>query len=549
MITPDSINRDVVQGNAEQVQAWLSESGGATVPLAHLLCDRYAADPTRVALRYEDATGNEQTYTFAELRDTSARFAGVLAGLGVARGDRVATLLPRSPELIIACLGLWRLGAAQVPLFTAFGPQAVTYRLAHSGAKVVVTDHTNRLKVEPKDSALRVVTVEGTPGALPAGDVPFWSALGSAAPVERPVTVSGDDLLIQIYTSGTTGQPKGVEVPVRALASFAAYLRFGLDVRDDDVYWNILDPGWAGGLYYALVAPLLLGHPTILVNARFDVQATWRAMGKYGVTNFMASPTLFRAMRAAGIERATGANPVRLRAASSGGEPLNPEVVAWAETHFGIPIHDTFGQTELGMAICNHHAPGLRRPLRPGSMGHPMPGFRVVVVDSDYQEVGPGQEGQIAIDTTQSPLYWFRGYYKDAERTAERFGAGRYYLTGDMASRDADGYFYFSGRGDDIINSSGYRIGPFEVESALVGHPAVAEAAVVGKPDPLRGEVVKAFVVLRPGYAATADLGTELGQFVKTRLAAHLYPREIVFVDQLPKTPSGKVQHYLLRGS
>jgi acetyl-CoA synthetase len=366
--------------------------------------------------------------------------------------------------------------------------------------------------------------------------------------VARPVTVSGDDLLVLIYTSGTTGQPKGVEVPVRVLASCVAYLRFGLDLRDDDVYWNIADPGWAYGLYYALITPLLLGHPTILVNARFDARATWRTMAKYGVTNFAAAPTVYRAMRAAGLGAAADEPAVQLRVASSAGEPLNPDIMTWAEESLGTPIHDHYGQTELGMVVCNHHAPALRRSLRPGSMGHPMPGFRVVIVDADYREVEPGQEGQIAIDTAQSPLYWFRGYYRDAQRTAERFGAGRYFLTGDAASRDADGYFFFSGRADDIINCAGYRIGPFEVENALVGHPAVAEAAVVGKPDALRGEVVKAFVVLRPGYLATDELGAELGRFVKTRLAAHAYPREVAFVDQLPKTPSGKVQRYLLRG-
>lgn len=318
----------------------------------------------------------------------------------------------------------------------------------------------------------------------------------------------------------------------------------GLDLRDDDVYWNVADPVWAYGLYYAVIAPLLLGHPTILVNARFDAQATWRTIAKYGVTNFAAAPTVYRAMRAAGVGAAPGEPAEGLRVTSSAGEPLYPDVISWAEASLGIPIHDHYGQTELGMVVCNHHAPSLHRPLRPGSMGRPMPGLRAVIVDADSREVEAGRDGQIAIDTTESPLYWFWGYYKDAER----FGAGRYYLTRDAASRDADGYFFFSGCADDIIKSSGYRIGPFEVESALVGHPAVAEAAVVGKPDALRGEVVKAFVVLRPGHVATEELGAELGQFVKTRLAAHAYPREVAFVDQLPKTPSGKVQRYLLRG-
>jgi acetyl-CoA synthetase len=365
----------------------------------------------------------------------------------------------------------------------------------------------------------------------------------------EPVEVSGDDLMILLYTSGTTGQPKGVEVPVRALASMAAYMRFGLDLREDDVYWNIADPGWAYGLYYALLGPLLLGQTTLFVNAPFDPITTYRVLRAYGVTNFAAAPTVYRALRAAGSAAADGAPPLRLRVASSGGEPLNPDVITWAEQHLGTAVHDHYGQTELGVAICNHHAPSLRWPLRLGSMGYSLPGYRAVVVDESYGEAAPGQKGQIAIDTTRSPLYWFRGYYKEPARTAERFGAGRYYLTGDAASCDAEGYFYFSGRADDIINSAGYRIGPFEVESAVLGHPAVAEAAVVGIPDTLRGQVVKAFVVLRTGYDASETLAGELSHFVKSRLSAHAYPREVAFVSQLPKTPSGKVQRYLLRGS
>jgi acetyl-CoA synthetase len=238
-----------------------------------------------------------------------------------------------------------------------------------------------------------------------------------------------------------------------------------------------------------------------------------------------------------------------LRVASSAGEPLNPDVIAWSEAALGVPIHDQYGQTEHGMVVNNHHAPGLARPLRPGSMGHPMPGFRAVVVDAEGRELGSGQEGQLAVDRRASPLYWFRGYYNDPERTAERFTAdGRYYLTGDAASIDADGYVFFSGRADDLITSAGYRIGPFEVESALIGHAAVAEAAAVGKPDELRGEVVKAFVVLKPGHVGSTELAAELSQFVKANLSSHAYPREIEFVEALPKTPSGKIQRFLLRG-
>jgi acetyl-CoA synthetase len=431
-----------------------------------------------------------------------------------------------------------------VPLFTAFGPQAIGFRTGHSGARVIVTDVTNRPKLAGMD--LRAVTAGGQDGAaVDSGDVPFEPAVAAAEALAEVVRVSGDDPFILIYTSGTTGQPKGVEVPVRALTAFAVYMRFGLDVRDDDIYWNIADPGWAYGLYYALVGPLLLGLPTLFLNAPFAVDTVLNAMRIHGVTNFAAAPTIYRAMRAAGA--AGGRDGLGLRVLSSAGEPLNPDVIAWTEQKLGVPVYDHYGQTEHAMMVINHHAPALRQPLRPGSMGVEMRGFHAVIVDDEGHELGPGEEGQVGLDIAQSPLYWFRGYYKAREWSDKRIIGGRYYLSGDAASRDADNFFYCTGRTDDIISSGGYRIGPFEVENALMQHPAVAEVAVVGKPDELRGEVVTAFVVLKAGNPASEELGADLSQFVKATLSAHAYPRVVTFVDQLPKTPSGKVQRFLLR--
>ena len=538
-----------------QVQELLATYGGREVCVAHLICDRHAEDPDRVALRHEEADGRTGQLTFAELRDASARFAGALRDLGVSRGDRVATLLPRTPELLIATLALWRIGAVHVPMFTAFGPLPIRHRLRDSAARVIVTDEQQRPKLDmvlngPDGlgaSAPHVVVV--TPGDRQAdqrSDISFWAALGAARPVHTPVVIGGDDLFLLPYTSGTTGSSKGVEVPARALASFEAYMRFGYDLRDDDVFWNMADPGWAYGLYYALIGALLLGHTTLFYNAPFDAEGTYRVLERYGVTNFAAAPTAYRALRAAGVPAGLK-DRLRLRVASSAGEPLNPDIIAWAEEHLGVPIYDQYGQTEHGMMVNNHHAPSLRRPIRPGSMGHPTPGFRIVILDDDGRELGPGQQGQIAIDCPVSPLYWFRGYRGAPERTAERFVDGRYYLTGDAAYADEDGYTFAGGRTDDIITSAGYRIGPFEVESALIAHPAVAEAAVIGKPDALRGEIVKAFVVLKPGFAPGATLTEELGRFVRANLSAHAYPREIEVVDALPKTPSGKIQRFLLR--
>lgn len=524
---------------SSRVSAWLQEYGKENVSVADLLCDRHALMPEKVALFYEDAQGENAKFTFAELRELSGRLSGFFKALGVQKGDRVAVMLPKSPELVIAALAVWRLGAVYVPLFTAFGPDAVGYRLQDGAVRLVVTDAVNRNKLGA--SSAGVVTVAGQ-GGVENGDHDFWRELEGGRKAS-PVRVRGDDLLVLLYTSGTTGNPKGVEIPVKALASFEAYMRFGLDLRDTDMYWNLADPGWAYGLYYNLIGPLLIGKATLFFNAPFSPLETYRIMEKYGVTNFAAAPTAYRAIMAAGDEPARRAK-LSLRVASSAGEPLNPKVISWTSEMWRVPVYDHYGQTELGMVVNNHHLPELEEEIRPGSMGKAMPGFRVTVLDREGNELGVGREGELAVDVDRSPLCWFRHYWNDEGRTRERF-TGRYYLTGDAAAFDQDGFIFFSGRSDDIILSAGYRIGPFEVESALMQHEAVAEAAVVGKPDELRGEIVKAYVVLKPGIPVPPP--EELGGFVKKRLSAHEYPREIEFVDQLPKTPSGKIQRFLLR--
>ncbi len=530
-----------------QVANWIETYTGSTVSLGDLLCDRHCSDEDRVALRYEDSAGVTVSLTYTELREQSRRCAGALQELGISKGDRVATLVPKSPALLIATVGLWRLGAIHVPLFTAFGPQAIDFRVQNAGVKLIISDLTNRPKLDDLEFDLTIVTIADEEDLIPAGDVPFWTILGKAPPLEGSAQLSGDDPMILLYTSGTTGHPKGVPVPVKALAAFQTYYQYGLDVRQDDVIWNIADPGWAYGLYYAVVTPLLLGKTTLIYNGSFSAETTYQIIQKYGVTNFAAAPTVYRALRAAELSDEE-LGDLRLRVASSAGEPLNPEVMTWAEEELGVPIYDHYGQTELAMMVNNHHHPAMQQPLRPGAMGQSMPGFHAVIVDENGHELAAGKEGQIAIEIEKSPLFWFPGYYNEPEWTAARFTAdGRFYLTGDAASMDEDGYIWFSGRDDDVISSAGYRIGPFEVESALMGHPAVAEAAVIGVPDELRGEVVKACVVLRNGYSPSPELEEDLSQFVKGTLSAHAYPREIAFLDELPKTPSGKVQRFLLR--
>ncbi len=361
----------------------------------------------------------------------------------------------------------------------------------------------------------------------------------------RPGTIAAtpctlDDPFLIMFTSGTTGPAKALLVPLKAIAAFVGYMRDAVGLRDEDRFWNVADPGWAYGLYYAVTGPLAMGLTTTFYDGPFTVESTYDTIAQLGITNLAGAPTAYRLLIAAGpqaAERVKG----RLRAVSSAGEPLNPEVIRWFAEHLGAPIHDHYGQTELGMVLCNHH--GLSHPVRMGSAGYAVPGHRVVVCSPDGDELGPGQPGILALDRTRSPLLWFSGYLG---RETSAF-AGRYYLSGDTVELNEDGSISFVGRADDVITTSGYRVGPFDVESALIEHPAIVESAVIGKPDPERTEIVKAFVVLRQDVEPSAALVEDIQLYVKTRLSAHSYPREIAFVDALPKTPSGKLQRFLLR--
>ncbi|CAJ95893.1 Acetyl-coenzyme A synthetase AcsA [Cupriavidus necator] len=503
-------------------------------------CDRHAL-PGRIALFWEGRDGNSRSWTFTELQALSAQFAGFLKAQGVQPGDRVAGLLPRNAELLVTILGTWRAGAVYQPLFTAFGPKAIEHRLNASGAKVVVTDGANRPKLDDVDGCPAIVTVAGDKGrGLVRGDFSFWAELERQPASFEPVPRRGDDPFLMMFTSGTTGPAKPLLVPLKAIAAFAGYMSDAVDLRAEDAFWNLADPGWAYGLYYAVTGPLALGHPTTFYDGPFTVESTCRVIRKYGITNLAGSPTAYRLLIAAG-EAVSGPLRGRLRAVSSAGEPLNPEVIRWFASELGVTIHDHYGQTELGMVLCNHHA--LAHPVRMGAAGFASPGHRVVVVDDEQRELPPGRPGTLALDLKRSPMCWFGGYHG----TPTSGFAGGYYLTGDSAELNDDGSISFIGRADDVITTSGYRVGPFDVESALIEHPAVVEAAVIGKPDPERTELIKAFVVLDPQYRAAPELAEALRQHVRKRLAAHAYPREIEFVVELPKTPSGKVQRFILR--
>jgi acetyl-CoA synthetase len=495
-------------------------------------CDRHA-DSDKVALIWEGRDGRRATWTFAQLKEASSRFANLLASGGIKAGDTVAGLLPRTPELLITILGTWRIGAIYQPLFTAFGPKAVEHRIRESGARMVVTDTANSEKLD---------TIEAAPRRLVVGDNSddFWTQVNRQPSDFEPVLQSGEAPFLAMFTSGTTGPAKQLHVPLKAIVAFVTYMRDAVDLRPDDKFWNIADPGWAYGLYYAVTGPLAMGHSTLFYEGGFTVESTCRVVNEYGITNMAGSPTAFRLLLASRDE-VEGCIKGQLRAVSSAGEPLTPEVIRWFKSGLGCTIHDHYGQTELGMVLCNHHA--LRHTVSIGAAGYAMPGHRVVVLDEQQRELEPGVPGMLALDRTRSPLLWFAGYI--GART--KAFVGDYYLSGDTVELNEDGSISFVGRSDDVITTSGYRVGPFDVESALVEHPAVIEAAVIGKPDPERTELVKAFVVLQTGREASQALADELQKHVRQRLSAHAYPREIEFVSELPKTPSGKIQRFLLR--
>ncbi|KVO04891.1 AMP-binding protein [Burkholderia ubonensis] len=509
-------------------------------------CDRHVA-AGGTALDWIDAGGRHHSFSFARMQALSARVAHLLVAQGVGPGDVVAGLLPRTPELVATVLGVWRAGAVYQPLFTAFGPKAIEHRLRMSDAKLVVTNVANRAKLDEVAACPPVATVRrpdeplhGSDEPLRGGDVDFLAALDAQPDAFEPVPRTGTDLFLMMSTSGTTGLPKGVPVPLHALLAFGAYMRDAVDLRPDDRFWNIADPGWAYGLYYAITGPLLLGHATTLVEGGFSVDATCDVIERLGITSLAGSPTAYRLLMAAGAGPAARIRG-RLRVVSSAGEPLNPEVIRWFDAELAAPIRDHYGQTELGMVVNNHH--GLAHPVHPGSAGVAMPGYRVAVLDDAGRELGPNQPGVLAVDIARSPLLWFTGYWRRQTPAI----AGGYYRTGDNVELEPDGSISFIGRADDVITSAGYRIGPFDVESALIEHPAVMEAAVIGVPDPERTEIVKAYVVLSDGHAGSPALADELSLHVKKRLSAHAYPRAVEFVDALPKTPSGKIQRFVLR--
>lgn len=447
-----------VEAPAAGASAFLRpEYRGAAVPLATLLCDRHARTTGgRPALLHESVAGQTTELSFARLAVDSGRLASVLAGLGVAKGTPVAVLLPKGPELLIAALAIWRLGGVYMPLFTTYTPRNIAVRLADSGAGLVVTTGPLRHKLPNGGRRLPLVMVEGDEALRDGHDaVLFWSALHGAPARDAVATYGEGEPFALIYTSDTDEAPLGLSVPVKALAGIEQYMRIGLDLRDDDVYWNMADPAWAYGAYYGLIGPLLLGRTTLFCDGPYDVRQGYRMLTKFGVTNLTAAPSQVRAWNRAAPE----GTPERLalRIMSAVGEPLPPELVAWATGTLRVPLLDQYGQRETGIVMVNRYAvvdtagSAGQRP-EDGSLGRPMPGYRVIVLDADGREAPVGQAGEIAIDVESSPLFWFDAYTNNPARSRARFRHGpRWYLTGDWAFRDADGNIHYRGRVSDAV--------------------------------------------------------------------------------------------------
>jgi acetyl-CoA synthetase len=515
---------------------------GSGLNIAHEAVDRHAAGARRdhLAIRWLGREGAVRDYTFGDLARLSNRFANVLAGLGVVAGDRVYALTGRIPELYVAALGSWKRRAAFCTLFSAFGPEPIRARMAIGEARVLVT---TPLLYQKKIAGLRA-SLPRLEHVLLVGDAAGSAAIPGTATLAPLLDAVGDvfaipptdpeDMALLHFTSGTTGTPKGAVHVHAAVVAHHVTGRLALDLHPDDVYWCTADPGWVTGTSYGIIAPLTNGVTSIVDEADFDAERWYDILQDQRVTVWYTAPTAIRMMMKAGLDPVRQRRTPALRFLASVGEPLNPEAVRWGVEAFGLPFHDNWWQTETGgIMIANFAA----MDIRPGSMGRPLPGIEAAIVragdDGHFALVeDPDQEGELALRAGWPSM--FRAYLNEPARYAKCF-AGDWYLTGDLARRDRDGYFWFVGRKDDVIKTSGHLIGPFEVESVLIEHPAVAEAGVIGKPDPVALEVVKAFVTLKNGFEASEALRKALLAHARTRLGAAVAPKEIEFVATLPK--------------
>jgi len=527
---------------------------GAGLNIAHEAVDRHGrgARASHVALRCIGKDGTTRDVTYRMLANDTCRFANALRRLGIGKGDTVFVLSSRIPELYVACLGTLKNLSVFSPLFSAFGPEPIAARIGLGNGKVLVTTEAlYKKKIAPiRDTlvSLRHVILIGTSGSRTSvpGTLDFASLLEDSSPAFDIPKTDPEDLAVLHFTSGTTGKPKGAMHVHGAVVAHHATGRMALDLHPDDVFWCTADPGWVTGTSYGILSPLTHGVTCIVDEAEFDAERWYGILRDQGVSVWYTAPTAVRMMMRSGSETARRYKLEKLRFIASVGEPLNPEAVLWGIEAFGLPIHDNWWQTETGgIMIANY----LSMPIRPGSMGKPLPGIEAFVVRRTAEghveiEDRPNVEGELALKPGWPSM--FRGYLGDEVRYAKCFQDG-FYLSGDLARRDEDGYFWFVGRADDVIKSAGHLIGPFEVESALLEHPAVAEAGAIGKPDPVAMEIVKAFVSLKPGFVASEALASELLGFARARLGPAVAPKEIAFLPQLPRTRSGKIMRRLLK--
>ncbi|AIC95316.1 MULTISPECIES: acetate--CoA ligase [Shouchella] len=532
------------QFNWDQVKQAFSWNETGKMNIAYEAIDRHVENgkADQIALYYSDARRDER-YTFKELKAYSNKAANVLKEAGVEKGDRVFIFMPRSPELYFALLGAVKLGAIVGPLFEAFMEGAVKDRLEDSGAKVLVTTPTLLERVPFNDlPQLETVLVEDKNYEDNGAFLQFNKRLDEASDELEVEWVDKEDGLILHYTSGSTGKPKGVLHVHEAMVQHYHTAKIVLDLKDDDIYWCTADPGWVTGTSYGIFGPWLAGVTNVVRGGRFSPDDWYETIQRYHVTVWYSAPTAFRMLMSAGDELVKKYDLSSLRHVLSVGEPLNPEVVRWGKNVFDLRIHDTWWMTETGaQMICNYPA----MEIRPGSMGKPIPGVYAAIVDDRGNELPPNRMGNLAIKAGWPSM--MRSIWNNEPKFKSYFEVAGWYISGDSAYMDEDGYFWFQGRIDDVIMTAGERVGPFEVESKLVEHPAVAEAGVIGKPDPVRGEIIKAFIALRDGYEVTDDLKEEIRQFVKNGLAAHAAPREMEFRSSLPKTRSGKIMRRVLK--
>ncbi|HEY3450640.1 MAG TPA: acetate--CoA ligase [Myxococcales bacterium] len=553
-VTPNLLDYPAARAAFDWAQARRELSGlpqGRGLNIAYEAVDRHAEGPRggQLALRWMGRRGETRDFTFRDLQEQTSRFANALRSLGIGKGDRVFSLCGRIPELYVAALGTLKNGSVFCPLFSAFGPEPIRARLQLGTGRVLVTTPALfRKKVAALRSslpALEHVLLVGEEAPL-EGTRSLRALMDSAsAQFEIPPT-QPEDMALLHFTSGTTGTPKGAIHVHEAVVAHHATGRFALDLHPDDIFWCTADPGWVTGTSYGIISPLTNGVTSLVDEADFDAERWYRLLEEQRVTVWYTAPTAIRMLIKAGADLARRRDLSALRFIASVGEPLNPEAVVWGQRALGLPIHDNWWQTETGGIMVANFAAS---EIRPGSMGRPLPGIQAAIVrrtaDGGVEEIAePDREGELALRPGWPSM--FRGYLNDDARYRQCF-AGGWYLTGDLARRDADGYFWFVGRADDVIKTSGHLVGPFEVESVLIEHPAVAEAGVIGKPDPVAYEVVKAFVSLRQGYAPTEDLRLELLGHARKRLGTAVAPKEIAFVDALPRTRSGKIMRRLLK--